>query len=139
MCDISLRTINFNVSTKELEFRPMQSIRNSTNITGSRNAGIMFSVALLIFSTITTTAKAFSWFNRNIHKKIKMEAIVLQYFEGVNKKDPQLIRSCFGLEATIHDIVVSDKKRVVSADVLTHRCMDFCRAHPDCHVAFHYG
>lgn len=68
-----------------------------------------------------------------------MENVVRRYFDGVNKKDPEQIRSCFGEEATICDVVVSDAKRNVKAQFLTDRCMDFLAAHPDCRVEFHYG
>ena len=68
-----------------------------------------------------------------------MENVVRKYFDGVNKKDPDQIRSCFGDEATICDVVVSEAKRTVQAQILTDRCMDFLAAHPDCSVNFHYG
>ncbi len=68
-----------------------------------------------------------------------MENVVRKYFDGVNKKDPDQIRSCFGDEATIHDVVVSEAKRAVKAQILADRCMDFLAAHPDCSVNFHYG
>lgn len=68
-----------------------------------------------------------------------MENVVRKYFDGVNKKDPDQIRSCFGDEATICDVVVSEARRTVQAQVLADRCMDFLAAHPDCSVNFHYG
>jgi hypothetical protein len=72
-------------------------------------------------------------------QKRYLEDVVKKYFDGVNKKDPKQIRSCFGDEAAICDIVVSKEKRIVPAEVLTDRCMDFLTAHPDCKVNFYYG
>ena len=70
----------------------------------------------------------------------QMEATVRRYFEGVNQKDPDMIRSCFGSTATIRDVCgINDSKKTVQAQDLVDRCMDFLTAHPDCRVDFHYG
>ena len=53
-----------------------------------------------------------------------------------------MIRSCFDTTATIRDVyntIGSSEERVVDADKLVERCMDFVTAHPDCRVQFHYG
>ena len=78
-----------------------------------------------------------------------MEATVRRYFNGVNEKDPDMIRSCFGETATIRDVcalnaadvdaIGATEARTVEADVLVQRCMEFLKAHPDCLVRFHYG
>jgi len=69
-----------------------------------------------------------------------MEDTVKRYFQGVNEKNPNMIRSCFADEATIRDVCgISDQKRTVQADALVERCMEFVTAHPDCLVQFHYG
>lgn len=72
--------------------------------------------------------------------KRRMENVVVRYFDGVNKKDPVQIKSCFANEATIRDVCgINDAKRVVKSQDLTDRCMDFLTAHPDTLVQFHYG
>ena len=69
-----------------------------------------------------------------------MEDVVRKYFDGVNKKDPEQIKSCFGDKATIRDVCgINDTKRDVVANDLADRCMEFLTAHPDCKVDFHYG
>lgn len=71
---------------------------------------------------------------------LKLEETVCRYFQGVNDKDPGMIRSCFGDMATIRDVCgINDSKRTVPAQDLVDRCMDFLAAHPDCMVQFHYG
>lgn len=71
---------------------------------------------------------------------IKMEETVRRYFQGVNDKDPEMIRSCFADEATLRDVCgINDSQRTVQAQDLVDRCMDFLTAHPDCVVKFHYG
>lgn len=68
------------------------------------------------------------------------EEVVRKYFDGVNRKDPEQLRSCFGETATIRDVCGLDAtERTVQADVLVERCMEFVTAHPDCLVKFHYG
>ena len=71
----------------------------------------------------------------------RMEAVVRQYFEGVNQKNPQLIRECFDDSAIIWDICAlrASNQRKVKAEDLVERCMDFVTAHPDCLVQFHFG
>jgi hypothetical protein len=91
--------------------------------------------AFLVLMVLVISAQSLSLLGR----KARMENVVRKYFDGVNKKDPDQIRSCFGDEATIHDVVVSEAKRAVKAQILADRCMDFLAAHPDCSVNFHYG
>ena len=68
------------------------------------------------------------------------EEVVRRYFDGVNKKDPVQLRSCFGDQATIRDICGLDSSvRTVPSQNLVDRCMEFVTAHPDCLVRFHYG
>jgi len=70
----------------------------------------------------------------------KAEEVVRRYFNGVNKKDPVQLRSCFANSATIRDVCGLDSTvRTVEANVLVDRCMEFVTAHPDCLVQFHYG
>ncbi|CAB9502286.1 expressed unknown protein [Seminavis robusta] len=69
-----------------------------------------------------------------------MEDVIRKYFDGVNKKDPEQIKSCFGDKATIRDVCgINDSKRDVVAQDLADRCMEFLTAHPDTKVNFHYG
>lgn len=93
------------------------------------------SKSLLVLTLVVASAQALSLFG---HKR-RMESVVRKYFDGVNKKDPVQIQSCFGDEATICDVVVSSTKKTVKSKVLAERCMDFVTAHPDCLVEFHYG
>jgi len=68
------------------------------------------------------------------------EEVVRRYFDGVNKKDPVQLRSCFGDSATIRDVCGLDPTvRTVASELLVDRCMEFVTAHPDCLVQFHYG
>lgn len=72
----------------------------------------------------------------------KMEATVRRYFEGVNQKDPEMIRSCFGDQATIRDVCALNagndpNKGSVPAETLVERCMDFLTAHPgECLISY---
>lgn len=91
--------------------------------------------SLLVLAIVVASAHALSV----VGQKSSMENVVRKYFDGVNKKDPVQIKSCFGEEATICDVVVSNKKKTVQSQVLADRCMDFLTAHPDCKVDFHYG
>jgi hypothetical protein len=93
------------------------------------------SKSLLVLTIVVASAQALSLFGQ----KRRMENVVRKYFDGVNKKDPVQIQSCFGDEATICDVVVSSTKKTVKSQVLAERCMDFVTAHPDCLVEFHYG
>eukprot|EP00537_Pseudo-nitzschia_pungens_P007595 CAMPEP_0172360220 /NCGR_PEP_ID=MMETSP1060-20121228/4295_1 /TAXON_ID=37318 /ORGANISM="Pseudo-nitzschia pungens, Strain cf. cingulata" /LENGTH=393 /DNA_ID=CAMNT_0013082161 /DNA_START=47 /DNA_END=1229 /DNA_ORIENTATION=+ len=68
------------------------------------------------------------------------EAVVRRYFDGVNRKDPVQLRSCFAETATLRDVCGLDAtEKTVPADLLVDRCMEFVTAHPDCLVRFHYG
>mmetsp|Transcript_1552 Transcript_1552/g.2117 ORF Transcript_1552/g.2117 Transcript_1552/m.2117 type:complete len:194 (-) Transcript_1552:256-837(-) len=87
-------------------------------------------------AAISTAAHAFGIFRQ----KPRMEEVVRKYFDGVNKKDAEQIKSCFAEEATIRDVMSgNDQPRKVKAQVLADRCMEFVTAHPDCKVDFHYG
>jgi hypothetical protein len=56
----------------------------------------------------------------------KMEDRVRCYFQGVDQKDPAMIRSCFGATATIRDVCgIRNSTRTVPADDLVCRCMEF--------------
>jgi hypothetical protein len=110
----------------------------------SINASFPLSIAVIFMTTaslLTIGARAFSSSSQNAHSSAqKMEAVVRRYFDGVDKKDPVQIRSCFGETATIRDVCgVSDTLRTVEASTLVERCMEFVTAHPDCKVDFHYG
>lgn len=92
---------------------------------------------LLALTLPFTTSLAFSLFRSRT--KHKMEAVVNQYFAGVNAKDPDLIRACFGETACIRDVcALNQSSREVPAATLVQRCMDFLAAHPDCVVDFYY-
>jgi hypothetical protein len=74
----------------------------------------------------------------------KMEDTVRRYFQGVNNKNPHMIASCFQKQACIRDVCAllhnkNSEPRMVPADMLVQRCMDFVTAHPDCKVDFYYG
>lgn len=63
------------------------------------------------------------------------EEVVRRYFDGVNRKDSEQIKSCFADKASITDICsINASKRVVESDLLAERCMEFLTAHPDCKV-----
>jgi hypothetical protein len=109
----------------------------------SINALVPISIVLIFITTaslLTVKTKAFSSLSRNARTAQQQEAVVRRYFDGVDKKDPVQIRSCFGETATIRDVCgVSNTVRTVQASVLVERCMEFVTAHPDCKVDFHYG
>ena len=64
------------------------------------------------------------------------EEVVRTYFDGVNKKDRDQIRSCFADQAEITDVcALNASKRSVDSSVLAERCMEFVAAHPDCKVS----
>lgn len=100
--------------------------------------GIPAAAILLTLCFLPRSSNALSLFG--IGRKTKlMEATVRRYFEGVNQKDPEMLRSCFGDTATIRDVCgINDTKRTVQSQVLVERCMEFVTAHPDCIVKFHY-
>lgn len=98
-------------------------------------ASLFFARGVRAFSSSTSAAAAAT---SNTSKQ--MEETVRRYFEGVNQKDPDMIRSCFGETATIRDVCgINDSTRTVPAQDLVHRCMEFLAAHPDCKVDFYYG
>ena len=68
------------------------------------------------------------------------EAVVRQYFQGVNDQNPALIRECFATSAVIQDVCgLNTSRRTAEAEQLVERCMEFLAAHPDTVVDFHYG
>lgn len=70
----------------------------------------------------------------------EMESVVKRYFQGVQNKNPEMIRSCFNDVASIRDVCgINDSTRTVSSDILVQRCIDFVTAHPDVVIKFHYG
>ena len=97
-------------------------------------------VIVLLMASTSYSVRAFSALSSNAGVKQKMENVVRRYFDGVNKKDPEQIKSCFAAEALIRDVCgINDAKRSVKSQDLTDRCMDFLTAHPDTKVDFHYG
>mmetsp|Transcript_11578 Transcript_11578/g.15252 ORF Transcript_11578/g.15252 Transcript_11578/m.15252 type:complete len:286 (+) Transcript_11578:60-917(+) len=73
-----------------------------------------------------------------------MEAIVCRYFQGVDEKNAQMIRSCFGeKDILIRDVIGGNNSqqvamaKTVNANDMVQRCMDFVTAHPDVRVHFH--
>ena len=104
-----------------------------STLVGSPRSSIMVLNAETLASTITGTTTANT-------SDTKAEEVVRRYFDGVNKKDPVQLRSCFGETATIRDVCGLDSStRSVPSDNLVDRCMEFVTAHPDCLVRFHYG
>mmetsp|Transcript_32104 Transcript_32104/g.37418 ORF Transcript_32104/g.37418 Transcript_32104/m.37418 type:complete len:380 (-) Transcript_32104:292-1431(-) len=113
-------------------------------------SSIFFTLALLYITTKKLTSiHAFTAqnpdykppsFSSSKHKSPEQrEAIVYRYFDGVNRKDANQIRSCFAEEAFITDICsINSSKRQVKSNDLAMRCMEFLTAHPDCKVGFHY-
>jgi hypothetical protein len=99
---------------------------------------MMKGLAFVLFLILTmTSSRALSSLLSRQHS---MEATVRRYFEGVNQKNPEMIRSCFGETAMIRDVCgLQDTSRAVPAETLVERCMEFVTAHPDCKVDFHYG
>jgi len=86
----------------------------------------LFALALFIGSAAAFSAAAAT------RDTARMEAVVRQYFEGVNQKDPKMIRECFGDSAKIWDVCAlkASSHRTVQAEDLVDRCMDFVTAHP---------
>jgi hypothetical protein len=126
--------------TEQTETKTMVTMTRSS----SGNAVVPLSIALLFITTaslLTIGVKAFSSSSfQKAETAQKMEAVVRRYFDGVNKKDPVQIRSCFDETATIRDVCgVSNTIRTVEAGALVDRCMEFVTAHPDCKVDFYYG
>eukprot|EP00640_Fibrocapsa_japonica_P007597 CAMPEP_0113937712 /NCGR_PEP_ID=MMETSP1339-20121228/4276_1 /TAXON_ID=94617 /ORGANISM="Fibrocapsa japonica" /LENGTH=155 /DNA_ID=CAMNT_0000940583 /DNA_START=103 /DNA_END=570 /DNA_ORIENTATION=+ /assembly_acc=CAM_ASM_000762 len=69
------------------------------------------------------------------------ENVVFNYFDGVNKKDREQIKSCFDPSGTkIRDVCgVSNTEKQCTPDMLADRCMEFLAAHPDTVVDFYHG
>jgi hypothetical protein len=110
----------------------------------SSNAVVPLSITLLLVTTASLLMIGVKALSSPSFQKAqtaqKMEAVVRRYFDGVNKKDPVQIRSCFHETATIRDVCgVSNMDRTVQAEALVDRCMEFVTAHPDCKVDFYYG
>jgi len=100
-------------------------------------------VDALVSPTRMSTSTAASGSGSNVgddnNNKNMMEATVRKYFEGVNRKDPTMIRDCFGDKATIRDVCgINSHQKTVPASTLVERCMEFVTAHPDTLVRFHY-
>jgi hypothetical protein len=69
-----------------------------------------------------------------------MEELVRRYFQGVTEKNASMIQSCFGETDVLRDVcAINSACRIVRADDVVERRMDFVRAHPDCIVHFEYG
>mmetsp|Transcript_34432 Transcript_34432/g.83296 ORF Transcript_34432/g.83296 Transcript_34432/m.83296 type:complete len:436 (+) Transcript_34432:77-1384(+) len=68
------------------------------------------------------------------------EAIVRRYFEGVNKKAPAMMSSCFAEKVQLRDMCGPSKgePRYASSKDMADRCMEFLAAHPDCRVEFEH-
>mmetsp|Transcript_18910 Transcript_18910/g.57450 ORF Transcript_18910/g.57450 Transcript_18910/m.57450 type:complete len:443 (-) Transcript_18910:100-1428(-) len=66
------------------------------------------------------------------------EEVVYRYFDGVNDKDPELIRSCFAPTVTLRDMcgITKGTPRTATPGDMADRCMEFLTAHPDCAVRF---
>jgi hypothetical protein len=89
---------------------------------------------LLLGAILVVTTHAWSLFGAR-----RREAVVRQYFEGVNEKNPDMIANCFASQPLLHDVVLSDTPKVVSPQLVAERCMEFVTAHPDCVVDLRYG
>ena len=114
----------------QYEYHQLRTIMNGTS-------PIVFRLLALSF-VCCGWVSAFSTPTRDTNR---MEAVVHQYFEGVNQKDPQLIRDCFDDITILWDVcsLRASFQRKVNSDDMVERCMDFVKAHPDCLVQFHYG
>jgi hypothetical protein len=66
------------------------------------------------------------------------EAVVRRYFEGVNKKDPKIMSSCFAEKVELRDMCgpSNGEPRMALSKDMADRCMEFLAAHPDCRVEF---
>ena len=69
---------------------------------------------------------------------LEKEEVVSRYFDGVNKKDPAMMSSCFAEKVELHDMCgpSKGKARFASKNEMSDRCMEFLAAHPDCQVEF---
>lgn len=109
-------------------------------------------VLLLVIALayLAPSVGAFSASNKpNVFQKVLLkmgrgkqlrEAVVLRYFDGVQKQDREQIVSCFNPSGTtIRDVCgVSNSERLATPEELGERCMEFLAAHPDTKVKFHY-
>lgn len=68
------------------------------------------------------------------------ETIVRRYFDGVNKKDQEMMASCFAEKVELRDMCGPSKgePRYASSRDMADRCMEFLAAHPDCKVEFQH-
>lgn len=58
----------------------------------------------------------------SVATNLQREAVVLKYFDGVNKKDRKQIRSCFASSARIRDVCgLNSSERDVNPDDLADR------------------
>eukprot|EP00980_Cylindrotheca_fusiformis_P001225 scaffold331_cov117-Cylindrotheca_fusiformis.AAC.3 len=66
------------------------------------------------------------------------EEVVRRYFDGVNKKDPAMMASCFADTVELRDMCGPSKgePRMACSKDMADRCMEFLAAHPDCRVEF---
>ena len=66
------------------------------------------------------------------------EAVVRRYFDGVNKKDPGMMASCFASQVELRDMCGPSRgePRYASPADMAERCMEFLAAHLDCRVEF---
>jgi len=90
----------------------------------------------------------------------QLEAVVLNYFRGVDQKNFTLIQSCFGERCIIRDVCALSAthhnndddstaaasggtspqaipSKTVKSSKMVQRCREFCEAHPDVQVLFH--
>jgi len=107
----------------------------SFNSTGFLALGIIFTTAIRYSNAFSLNSPTTS--SSTTPTPEQREAIVRKYFDGVNKKDRDQIKSCFADEAEITDVcALNASKRLVDSNVLADRCMDFLKAHPDCKVGY---
>jgi beta-phosphoglucomutase-like phosphatase (HAD superfamily) len=68
------------------------------------------------------------------------EAVVRRYFDGVNKKDPEMMASCFAATVELRDMCGPSKgePRMACSKDMANRCMEFLAAHPDCKVEYEH-
>jgi beta-phosphoglucomutase-like phosphatase (HAD superfamily) len=68
------------------------------------------------------------------------EAVVRRYFDGVNKKDPEMMASCFAATVELRDMCGPSKgdPHMACSKDMANRCMEFLAAHPDCKVEYEH-
>lgn len=68
------------------------------------------------------------------------EDVVRRYFDGVNKKNPEMMASCFADTVELRDMCGPSKgePRMACSTDMADRCMEFLAAHPDCIVEFEH-